>query len=216
MAAPRESTEKETGRLEAFSDGVFAIAITLLILEIRVPQLSGDITSVALFQALAKLWPSAIALLLSFFVVLLMWINHHELMRIVGRVDQFLMFTNGLLLLMVTVVPFPTALLAQYLSTKAANAAAATYCGAFVLISVAYNLVFASIASGRRLVRPEISDETLSKIRRTYYLGLAVYAASTLIAWWNAKVGLAVYGALRVVWARLGYRDRARSHTALQ
>ena len=83
-----------TQRIEAFSDGVFAIAITLLVLEIKVPHADGP---EALWHALAGLWPSYVAFLLSFFVILIMWINHHELMRMVRAASYPFLFANGFL-----------------------------------------------------------------------------------------------------------------------
>lgn len=122
------STEP-TSRLEAFSDGVFAIAITLLILEIRVPHAGaeGD-----LWAGLVALWPSYLAFVLSFFVILIMWVNHHELMRQVRAVGYPFFFANGFVLLTVTFVPFPTAVLAEHLATAEARAAVTFYCGTFV------------------------------------------------------------------------------------
>ena len=97
--------EKETGRVEAFSDGVFAIAITLLILEIKVPKLSHDSPPAALARALLDLWPSFLAFLLSFFAILIMWINHHGLFNMVRRVSPGFLYANGFLLLFVSFVP---------------------------------------------------------------------------------------------------------------
>ncbi len=112
--------DKDTARAEAFSDGVFAIAITLLILEIRVPALKAAAANGPLFSALAGLWPSFLAFFLSFFVILVMWVNHHEFMRLVHHVDYPFLFANGFVPLLVTFVPFPTAVLARYLGTGAA------------------------------------------------------------------------------------------------
>ena len=92
------AAEKWTGRVEAFSDGVFAIAITLLILEIRVPKLPDHAGAGELLAATAGLWPSFLAFLLSFFAILIMWVSHHELMRMVRDVDYHLLFANGFLL----------------------------------------------------------------------------------------------------------------------
>src|SRR5262245_60992266 len=127
-------TTPGTARLEAFSDGVFAIAITLLILEIRVPESAGPGNG-GLTHELVALWPSLLAYFLSFWVILIMWVNHHELMRMVGGVDYALLFANGFVLLTVTFVPFPTAVLARHLGTEAANAASAFYCGSFLVAS---------------------------------------------------------------------------------
>src|SRR5436305_1988769 len=104
-------SEKETTRVEAFSDGVFAIAMTLLILEIRVPSASAGppLDNWALLRSLLSLWPSYLAFLLSFGTVLVMWINHHGLFKYAHRANNRLLFANGFLLLVVTFIPFPTA-----------------------------------------------------------------------------------------------------------
>ena len=115
--------ERETSRLEAFSDGVFAIAITLLVLEVKVPKLEGGATSSALARALLDQWPSYLALVTSFFTLLIMWVHHHLVFRQVHRADVRLLFVNGILLLFISVTPFPTAVVAEYLGTPAAPAA---------------------------------------------------------------------------------------------
>ncbi len=207
-------TEKDTGRVEAFSDGVFAIAITLLILDIRVPELEAVASDGGLFAALLRLWPSLLAFLFSFCVVLVMWINHHELMRWVRTVDYPFLFANGLLLLMVTFVPFPTAVVARYLGTGAERAAVAFYCGTFLGISVAFNVLLRSVAYERRLVRPEVPDSVLARVRGAYGLAPAVYGASVVLALWNASAGLLLCASLWVVWTRLCYRSRREEEGA--
>src|ERR1044071_3471000 len=100
--------EHETGRIEAFSDGVFAIAITLLVLDLKVPmERHGDRE---LLTALAQQWPTYLAYVTSFSTILIMWINHHRVFSLIGRADDRLLFYNGLLLLGVSIVPFPTSL----------------------------------------------------------------------------------------------------------
>ena len=143
-------------RVEAFSDGVFAIAITLLILEIRVPHGEGN-----LWGGLLALWPSYIAFLLSFVVILIEWVNHHELLRMVRAVNYPFLFANGFLLLTVTFVPFPTAVVAANLNTPDARTAVALYCGTFVANALLWNLLFATIVRGAlhalaRLRRPDV------------------------------------------------------------
>jgi uncharacterized membrane protein len=125
-------------------------------------------------------------------------------------VDNRFLIANGLLLLMVTIVPFPTAVLAQYLRTPAANAAAAFYRGTFVLIAVAYNMLFASGASNRRLVRHDVSDELLDKIGTAYRMGFLVYVLATGVSWWYAPAGLILYASLWILWIALSYRDQTQ------
>jgi uncharacterized membrane protein len=116
------TTDRRRGpeRLEAFSDGVFAIAITLLVLEIRVPSADQLSDPVELIKALGALWPSYVGYLISFVTIGIIWANHHNLFRLVARVSHGLVMANLLLLLTVGFVPFPTALLAATLETPSA------------------------------------------------------------------------------------------------
>jgi uncharacterized membrane protein len=201
--------EKESARLEAFSDGVFAIAVTLLILEVRVPVLAV-VSNHDLLAALARLWPSFFAFVLSFLVVLLIWINHHELFRMVQGVDRLLLFANGALLLMVTFVPFPTGMLARYMGTPAANTAVAFYCGTFFVTGICHNLLLESVVHNRRRLRADVSNQEVARVRRSYRLGLLAYFISTLVAMWSAVAGLVLSGLLWVLWATLRYDSRSR------
>ena len=198
--------EKDTGRVEAFSDGVFAIAITLLILEIRVPDLGEVVSNGALVAALVRTWPSLLAFLFSFFVILVMWMNHHEFMRWVQTCDYPFLFANGAVLLMVTFVPFPTAVVARYLGTDAASAAVAFYCATFFCIALAYQLLLRSVTHQRRLPRPDVPDDLVQRVHRAYNLGPLVYAASIPLALVSATAGLLLCASLWVLWSRLCYR----------
>jgi len=196
-------SEVGTSRVEAFSDGVFAISLTLLILEIRVPHVTPDHS---LWAGLVALWPSYLAFVLSFFVVLVMWVNHHELMRLARTVSYPFLFANGLLLLSVTFVPFPTAILAQYLATADAKVAVAFYCGSFLVNSLAWNLLFATIVRGR-LLRPDIDAATIVRVRRAYVFGPVVYAVATIAALFQPVLGLVVNASLWLLWIGFGYHS---------
>jgi len=200
-----EALEKETGRVEAFSDAVFAIAITLLILEFKVPRLPEGGSSRDLLRALAALWPSLVAYLGSFIAILIMWINHHGMFRMIHKTDSPFLYANGLLLLFVTFVPFPTAVLAEYLGKQGEHAAAAFYIGTYLLSSVVWNVVW-DTACKRRLLKRSVSEAQAAKIRGSYRFGLAVYAGSTLLALWNASLGLAICLSLWIYWATRSYR----------
>src|SRR5258706_11197860 len=168
--------DKETARVEAFSDGIFGIAMTLLILEFHVPNVPhGDLDARRqLIHALVKLWPSGIAFLLSFGTILIMWVNHHGLFKHAHGADNRLLFANGLLMLIVTFVPFPTAVLAEYLDRRAANVAATFYCATFVLVSISYNLLLWSVVANRRhdAAWPEA---TIARVKKAYRMGLWAY-----------------------------------------
>jgi len=203
--------EKETSRVEAFSDGVFAIALTLLILGINVPKLSDLPSNENLYMAIWKLWPSYVAFILSFIAVLIMWINHHGFFKYLRKINSSFLLATGFLLLMVTYLNFPTAVLARYINTPAMNIAAAFYCGTMVLVSVAYNLLWFSSAYKRRLIRDEISDEIIIKIRNAYWMGFFIYLASFIISFYFPFTGLTICISLWVFWTILDYSTISRN-----
>src|SRR5512132_2300676 len=136
-----------TTRLEAFSDGVFAIAITLLVLEIRLPPAAEIEHAGGLAHALFALWPSYAGYVVSFVTVGIMWANHHELIRLLSRADHGLIVWNLLLLLAISFTPFPTAVMAEHLPHPGwdRNVAVAFYCGSFTLTALFYNLLWRNV-----------------------------------------------------------------------
>jgi len=191
-----------TSRIEAFSDGVFAIAVTLLILEIRLPHAGVE---GSLWNGLVALWPSYFAFTFSFFVILVTWIVHHDLMRLVRATNIPLQLANGCALLYVTFIPFPTAVLAANLRGADVSTAVAFYCGTFVFGSGAFNLLVATIARGQ-LFRPEVDAQTIGGIRRGYRITFVVYLAATLIALVAPWLALALNVAMRLHLLRIRYQ----------
>lgn len=190
----------ETGRIEAFSDGVFAIAITLLVLDVKVPRaLDGGRTLAA---ALGAMWPTYLAFVTSFTTILIMWINHHRMFTLIGRADDRLMFYNGLLLLGVTIVPFPTALLAEYLTHDGQNTAAAAYNGTFVFIAVCYNLLWRTAAMDDRLLHTHANRQAVQRIFDAYRFGPLGYLVAFGLAFVSVTASLVVNLALAVFFSR--------------
>ncbi|MCW5979893.1 MAG: DUF1211 domain-containing protein [Bryobacteraceae bacterium] len=206
--------EKETTRVEAFSDGAFAIAITLLILEIKVPHLGAESSDRGLLVALSQLWPSFLAFGGSFTAILIMWVNHHGLFRMLRGVDSLFLYTNGFLLLMITFIPFPTVVLAEYLDKKGANTAAALYCATMVVINIAYSVLHYAAASNRRLIAREVPQAHLFRIKWAYGTAFPIYLAATRLSLWHASVGLAICMSLWIFWARLNYNPKGESISA--
>jgi uncharacterized membrane protein len=192
--------EKETGRVEAFSDGVFAIAITLLVLELKVPHLPAGAPAPALGAALLAEWPSYLALVTSFFAILIMWANHHAMFNMIRRVNAPFLYANGFLLFVVTIVPFPTALLAEYLDRPAAPLAAAVYGGTFVAGAAAYNVLWRSAIAGRHLLRSDVSEERIDKMTRSYRVGVPLYLVATAGAFLHPAITIGICTALWVYW----------------
>jgi uncharacterized membrane protein len=195
------AVEKQTGRLESFSDGVFAVAITLLVFNLQVPHLQGAISVPLLGSALFNLWPSYLTFMTSFATILIMWASHHGIFKLVYKADTPFLFANGLLLLLVTVVPFPTSLVAQYLTTPAAALACAVYAGVFVVINVAYNLLWWAAVRQRRLLHPAVTPSQVKRLTRNILVGLPVYLLATLLAFWNPYVSLGLCSCLWIFWA---------------
>ena len=177
-----EPAANETARVEAFSDGVFAIAITLLILEIKVPPHTG--TGV-LRHELFELWPSYLAFLASFMTIGVMWLNHHRLFTLIEKNDDGLIAFNLLLLLGITWLPFPTALLAEHLLGPQVDqqTAALVYASSFFVIAIVFNVMW------RYAVRVEIVRQHLNVggITRQYSVGPLMYGALVVVAYFSAK-----------------------------
>jgi uncharacterized membrane protein len=185
----------ETGRIEAFSDGMFAIAITLLILEVKQPGPSAG----SLASALLKQWPSYLAFLLSFFYIGVMWMNHHRMFTHIRRSNDTLLVLNLLLLLGVTVTPFPTAVLANSLGTPDQRTATIFYNAVFAVIAVFFNVLW------RYAVRRELLDKQLAAsaamISRQYAVGPLMYLVCLALAFVDARVSIGVNVALAVYFA---------------
>jgi uncharacterized membrane protein len=172
----------ETARIEAFSDGVFAIAITLLILEIQVPPQTphGGLRS-----ALVNLWPSYLAFLASFMTIGVMWLNHHRLFTLINKKDDGLIAFNLLLLLGVTWLPFPTALLAEHLLGAHADqqVAALIYAGSFLALAIVFNVMWRyAVRAG--IVNDEVNAAAITK---QYSLGPILYAVLVAVGFFDAE-----------------------------
>ena len=167
--------QNETARVEAFSDGVFAIAITLLILEIRVPPTAQHD---GLRLALVNLWPSYLAFLASFLTIGVMWLNHHRLFTLIRKSDDGLIAFNLLLLLGITWIPFPTGLLAEHLRGPDQRTAGWVYAGSFFAIAIVFNVMW------RYAVRAKTVFDYINAaaITKQYALGPIMYAVLVIVA----------------------------------
>lgn len=163
--------KRDGARIEAFSDGVFAIAITLLILEIKVPAPNADLAA-----RLLKQWPSYLAFVISFLFIGIMWINHRRLFAHIKRADNMLLALNLLLLLGVTTVPFPTAVLAQHLGQNGQRAAMILYNATYFVIGIPFNVLWRYCRSkNHHLLGKEFDTATVEKITTQYAYGPLLY-----------------------------------------
>lgn len=191
---------KETARLEAFSDGVFAVAVTLLALEIGIPAFPGA-TNAALWRAVVERWPDYVACVNSFAVVLLIWVGHHRIVQPVRALDTRATFLNGLVLLLVTLFPFPTRTVGRFLGTGAAPAAVAFYAGYTGVLTGAMLLL--TLYLRRRpwlLVDAGRGEAVLAGLLRRQVVAVAAYALLTGLAFVAARLALAGTVAMWVFW----------------
>jgi uncharacterized membrane protein len=187
----------EVGRVEAFSDGVFAIAITLLILAVGIEQAiaKGDLE-----QQLLDLWPAYIAYGVSFLTVGIMWVNHHQVFRHFERVDRPLLLLNILLLMCISFTPFPTRVVAERAQNGADREAAALLYG-ITMTCTAICFLSVWLYGSRRLLRPDTDKREVSGITRSYLPGAPTYAIATLIALLSSIASLIIFGAIAVFYA---------------
>jgi uncharacterized membrane protein len=194
---------KENSRIEAFSDGVFAIAITLLVLQLKVPPVSTIHSTEDLWQSLYQLWPSYFAFVLSFGILLVSWVNHHYLFNILDKSSRPFLYANGFLLLTITFMPFPTALLAEFITTEYAKPAIAFYCFGGVVNSLGWNLLFYTLNKPKKLIISEVNTELFKTLKRSIQFGFFIYAASTVLAFWFPILALVINLLLWLVWISL-------------
>jgi uncharacterized membrane protein len=199
--------EKETGRVEAFSDGVFAIATTLLVLEIKVPlDGNGEALESAtdLLMALGRQWPHYLAYLMGFSTIVIMWINHHGLFRLIRRSTHGLLIWNSLLLLVISLVPFLTALVAEYLSPlegEGARAALVIYSGWGIVIALCFNLLWWYMSGNNRLINSTADPKEVRAVTQSYFFGPIFYMVGLVAALIDARASLAVNLALALFFA---------------
>ena len=160
-----------TGRLEAFSDGVFAIAITLLVLDIALPATASK----HLLRSVGDLWPSYVAYVASFGTIGALWLGHNVITEYLDRVDAVFIRINLLLLLFVAFLPFPTRIVADYISEQSPERVAVTFYGVTFLLAATLLLVLWRYAVRRRLVRPDMNDEEIDLLTQRLTPGLGGY-----------------------------------------
>jgi uncharacterized membrane protein len=184
----------ETGRTEAFSDGVLAIAVTLLVLDLHVP-LSNALRE-PLAVALAHEWPAYAAYVTSFLIIGIIWVNHHAVFQLVGRVDRSVLFLNLLLLMAVVAIPFATALLSEYLLAGNGNAriAALVYSAIMLVMSFGFALLYTFIALRPVLLADGVDPGAVrGSIVRFSAVGIGLYILTLVIAVVSAPACLAAH-----------------------
>ncbi len=192
MSQPRPTLKagSETARVEAFSDGVLAIAITLLVLDIKVPVLASGQT---LTIGLLRRWPQILGYAASFLVIGIYWANHHYMFNLIQRCDHWLLLLNLGFLLCIGSLPFPTALVSAYLQNPGAQRTAVfVYQGTILACAVFFNAIWRYASGGHRLIDSRLDPEFIDAITRRYSAALMVYIVSVFAALWSVRAALAI------------------------
>lgn len=205
----QEPQTKEASRVESFSDNVFAIALTLLVLTIKVPTIPQGDHPAYLLEQLGAQWPSYVTYVISFITVLLMWINHHVLFDRVQRSSHALMFLNGLMLLPVTLVPFPTSLLAAFIWHPQARFAAALYAGSYGLITGLYLLLWSYVTRTNERHGIKEDQALIGRLTRKVRAVFGGYLFALLLAFVYPMASIAACMLLAVYLALPELRDNS-------
>ena len=191
------------GRLEAFSDGVIAIAITLLSLEIKLPEDGGS-----LLRSLASLWPGYVGFVLSFLLVGQVWLNHHAIFTRVRSVDQWMLICNLFLLLDVAFLPFATSVLTRSLESGYDERTGAVFYGAVMVVGgLFFNALWHAAIRDRSRLRPEVTQAEVRSMSRRFAMGPWLYALAALLGLVSAWLSVVTYVAL-IVFYMAGHRPR--------
>jgi uncharacterized membrane protein len=171
--------EPGTARLETFSDGVFAIAATLLVLEFSAapgPKLGSE---------LVHIWPAYFAYVTSFLTIGIIWMNHHHTVSLLGRTDRTMLFINNLLLLTIAFLPFPTRLVAEDLRHAGDRPAAIAYAATFVVMAAMHQVWWQYARRNRRLIAESTSESALRAVDRAYLPGVPLYGTVFVLAFFS-------------------------------
>jgi uncharacterized membrane protein len=194
MPGRDNASVSETNRTEAFSDGVLAIAVTLLILDLRVPvreTLEGSLAS-----ALADRWPAYAAYLTSFLIIGIIWVNHHGVFELVGRVDRTALFLNLLLLMAVVAIPFTTSLMSEYLLAGGhdARTAAIVYSAVMLAMSLTFSALYSHLARHPAQLADGVDPVVFRRsIIRFSAIGLLLYVVTLIVALFSAPLCLVAH-----------------------
>ncbi|MFD0358743.1 TMEM175 family protein [Streptomyces sp. NPDC127110] len=190
--------EQETNRVEAFSDGVFAIVITILVLELKVPEEQGS----ELWHGLWEQWPHYAAYVVSFLIIGVMWVNHHTIFSHLKRVDRPLLFLNLLVLMVVSVIPYTTNVLAEHLTDgKSANVAAILYSAWTVVYALAFLAFWWYVTKVGHLFHETVDKDGARATRVRFGLGAVAYPLTVVLSFFSAPLTLVAHFLIALYYA---------------
>lgn len=192
-----EAPKPDTHRLEGFSDGFFAVVITLLVLDLRLPDNNHPSAATTLLD----LWPVAAAYLVSFVNLYILWVSHHELMRIASGPRTSFLYLNGGLLLGIGIMPFATAFLADHLGGENLRVAAMLYTGVFLWVALFFNLLWRYLNAKPSRLLETVTPHDRKRISRTQLVTLALYVGAFALSWFAPLAAIGITLVLAVFFA---------------
>ncbi|MDE2126214.1 MAG: DUF1211 domain-containing protein [Armatimonadetes bacterium] len=201
MKRPADPTREGTERIQAFSDGVFAIAITLLILDIHVPTLPANAPPHALARALVNQWPAYGAYIFTFVMIGIYWANHHYIFRLYVRTNHAFNLLNVLFLMCICFLPYPTAVVAQYFAAPSQQSAAVTlYAIGLLLPAATWLLCWLYATSRRRLIDKRLTQGFIRQMTVQFCASCAVYAVAIAVTQVSPGAGIAIALGLTLIY----------------
>ncbi|MEP7239118.1 MAG: TMEM175 family protein [Ferruginibacter sp.] len=193
--------EKKTARLEAFSDGIFGVAITLLAIEIGIKEYEGA-NNANLWQKIINNWPEYFTYFNSFATVLLIWMGHHKIFNRIWKANHWIILLNGLVLLFVVLFPFPTKTVGNFIGTEAVNTAVAFYAGFTGIIVLCMLLLNLGIINNpKNIINADKSLPWFKAQIKQQVMAIFVYAIATFVAFYSSTIALAITFLMWVFWA---------------
>jgi len=190
-------------RLEFFSDGVFAIAITLLVLDLKVPPVESVRSVSDVWHAIGQLWPSFFAFALSFTIILISWIGHNNVLKLLNKTSAQFQLSNGYFMFTIILMPFSTAFMAEYLNTPFAQPAVVFFCLNSLLHNSGWVLLHASIVKPRVLLKDAIAVGIHKKARIGAKYGTLIYGVLAILAYWLPYLALVLTVLTWIYWLYL-------------
>jgi uncharacterized membrane protein len=196
--------ENPNYRLETFSDAVFAIALTLLIIEIKIPPVESVHTNKELWYAFGRDWPSWLAFFVSFITILISWVSHDHIFKLIEKSTNKLIYANALLLLCIVTMPFFTTVLAEYIKTDLAGPAVTLYCGFSILLTISWIATQYATLHPASLYKPHVDLKKVKRIFKYTKLGLVLNIITTLLSFWFPITAFVIIALLYIVWLVIG------------
>ena len=200
----KKETEHPNHRLEMFCDGIYAIVITILVLEIKVPSLEHVNSIDDVWNSIGRLWPSFLALTLGFVTIFISWINHHNFLALIDKTSPQFIVATGYFLFTLIIVPFSTAFVAEYLDTQYAQPAVVLYCLNRVLHNSGWLLLHHTSVRPSSLFKNANAIEIHKKVQKGLIFGFIIYVILTLLAWWLPFIALILSILISIYWLYLG------------